>query len=181
MGTNETVKGLIRRLDETDAEENLFNQAFELIDSFCCRIETDSCIIDLMSQLILKMASVKKGTLSMILEVWKRYLPFLKMYYFAMEPSVCDGFVGLLEEAILSSIESLKCHLEETKDRPSDIDAKACGVTNFLCQRLSASISFFVHVNKNFANFTILILTCSKVNLMSANCCFLSIPFSSFW
>ena len=129
----EALTELTGKIDLGESSEQLFNQAFALIDGFCCQVETDSYMIDLVSRLVLKMVSAKEATLSMILDVWKRYLSFLKMYHFAIDPYVCDRFVTLLQEAILSSMESLMNHLEGAGASESVVDPKACGVTNFLC------------------------------------------------
>lgn len=82
--------------------------------------------------------------LEVMLEAWKRYLAFLKQFHALLDPTLCKRFVHILQDALLSAMESIEQKLIEGEG----VSAQTFGMMNFLCQRLSASISFFVHDNK---------------------------------
>ena len=79
--------------------------------------------------------------IEVLLEVWKRYLPFLKQFHSIMDPEYCQKFISILQAAIISTMGGIK---EQLVSKSGNVTVQTFGMMNFLCQRLSASISFFV-------------------------------------
>ena len=80
-------------------------------------------------------------SLEVMLEAWKRYMTFLKQFHALIEPTLCKTFIHILRDALLTAMDSIEHNIAEGEA----VAAQTFGMMNFLCQRLSASVCFFVH------------------------------------
>ena len=146
----EAIDSLRMRLRQGDYDGSIISDSLSLLGKLSGDVGQNApgdlkqiidCATEMMLLLVAPSQHAPGPGLEVMLEAWKRYLAFLKQFHTLLEPAFCKRFVHVLQDALLSSMESIEKQIAEGEA----VSAQTFGMMNFLCQRLSASICFFVH------------------------------------